>query len=209
MQKESQNLTEKKDKVQKGKAGRPKKTDKQSITHLAPANFAGEDVFFELTYPLDFNINEEIFQRLEHYILIQEHSFYHLSKAVGVSVNYFANIRKKNSSMGSEIIARILYYYKDLSADWLLLGIGKMTRGTLHEHEAKMIIERNKEFGKLEKVVDKLNKQIRRLKFIAEENFQNLREEGTLGILPGAQTLPREKINKNNNDLNRLEGNIF
>jgi hypothetical protein len=170
------------------KRGRPTKADKDQITARLPCHNTDtdEDGHIELTYGLDFNINEEILNRLTYYIHQQKHSFYYLGKAIGVSLNYFSNVKKNNSSIGSEIIARILYYYKDLSADWLLLGIGNMTRGALSTIEAQMMIKRNQEFSKLNKIVEELNEQIVVLKKFSEETFQTLRKEGTLGILPGS-----------------------
>ena len=118
-----------------------------------------EEIDVEYTYPLYFNINQEIFTRLTHYINTQGHTFYHLGKKVGVSHNYFTNVRKNNSSIGSEIIVRILYYYQNLSADWLLLGEGEMSRAAKSEWDSKKLIERNQEIEKLHAIIKESKKQ--------------------------------------------------
>ncbi|MCL2245643.1 MAG: helix-turn-helix domain-containing protein [Lentimicrobiaceae bacterium] len=158
----------KKDEPKKSKPGRPTKAERDikilEIQHIEYGELKGKTLSIEYSYPPEFNINQGIFTRLTYYMNTHGHSYYHLGKTVGVSHNYFSNIKKNNSSIGSEIIARILYYYRDLSADWLLLGEGEMTRGAKSEQESKELIKRNKELEKLYEITDNLHKQIETLK---------------------------------------------
>jgi hypothetical protein len=82
---------------------------------------------------------EAILQRLEEYISGRGENFNHLTSVIGTSSAYFAVMRKNKGTIGTDMLIRILSHYKDLSADWLLLGSGSMLRkGTeRQEHERR------------------------------------------------------------------------
>jgi len=150
----------KNEKSKKAKGGRSTKI-KQDITTLEILDNGFDDkIILEATYSSVFDINEEIFKRLTYFLHHKGNSFHGLGKAIGVSVNYFSNAKKNKSSIGSKIIAQILYYYQDLSADWLILGIGEMTRsdGTHREYQKNKKI--NQEFEKQSSIIEELKKQI-------------------------------------------------
>ncbi|MGL4363610.1 MAG: hypothetical protein ACRCSB_00205 [Bacteroidales bacterium] len=110
------------------------------------------------------NHTESILARLEEYINKRGDNYAQLTIAIGVSVGYFYSMRKTKGSLGAEILARILFHYKDLSADWLLTGRGAMLRGKVTKKDIDVYSEREAMLKDISKTVDLLQSNLEQLK---------------------------------------------
>ena len=68
----------------------------------------------------------KIIERLSQFIDFKEENFTQLALKIGVSNSYFSKMVRNGGSIGTEIISKIVKYYDNLSADWLLTGRGEM-----------------------------------------------------------------------------------
>lgn len=72
-----------------------------------------------------------IFERLDVFFRHKSLSFNKVSDLVGISPGLLSKgLKKKDSSLGSEKIIKILEYFPELSAEWLLRGEGSMVKDT-------------------------------------------------------------------------------
>jgi hypothetical protein len=107
---------------------------------------------------------EEIIERLEKYVIQRGDNYARLTMTIGVSVGYFSRMRKVKGSLGSEILSRILTYYGDLSADWLLTGHGNMLKGSQPISYVQNFSEREKMLKDIAKTIETFEQNIVRLK---------------------------------------------
>lgn len=63
-------------------------------------------------------------ERIFHFAEIKGISIHKLSLQIGVSNSYFNKMMKNRASVGSDIIEKILRFYPELNAEWLLTGNG-------------------------------------------------------------------------------------
>jgi hypothetical protein len=71
-----------------------------------------------------------IFERLDVFFRHKSLSFNKVSDLVGISPGLLSKgLKKKDSSLGSEKIIKILEYFPELSAEWLLRGTEPMIMG--------------------------------------------------------------------------------
>lgn len=73
--------------------------------------------------------NDALFLRLEKYVLSRGENLFQLTVVIGLSPSYFSGVKKSSSAIGADILSKIVQYYTDLSADWLLTGQGSMLKG--------------------------------------------------------------------------------
>ncbi|MDR1679506.1 MAG: helix-turn-helix domain-containing protein [Prevotellaceae bacterium] len=73
----------------------------------------------------------KIIDRLKYFLDCQGYNFNQLAIKIGVSNSYFSKMYKNKGSLGEDIIQKIVFYYEDISPDWLLTGRGSM----LLEHQ--------------------------------------------------------------------------
>lgn len=66
-------------------------------------------------------------------------SIYKLSKEIGVSNGYFSKQKQSNGAISSNIIEKIVSYYEDLDANWLLNNSDSM----LKDEKEKTILDDN------------------------------------------------------------------
>lgn len=72
---------------------------------------------------------ETTIERLYKLVDIKGDSIYRLSKEIEVSNGYFSKQKQSNGALSSNIIEKIVSYYPDLDANWLLTGKGSMLKG--------------------------------------------------------------------------------
>jgi hypothetical protein len=72
--------------------------------------------------------NTKIIERLSYFLEYKGDNFGRLAMNIGLSNSYFSKMLKNKGSLGEDIIRKILLYYEDISPEWLLLGIGSMTK---------------------------------------------------------------------------------
>jgi hypothetical protein len=65
-------------------------------------------------------------QRLEQYLKSKNISLNSFDKQLGLGNGYIGKQIKKNASIGSEILQKIIAHFPDLNPLWLLLGKGNM-----------------------------------------------------------------------------------
>jgi hypothetical protein len=65
-------------------------------------------------------------QRLEQYLKLKNISLNSFDKRLGLGNGYIGKQIKKNASIGSEILQKIIAQFPDLNPLWLLLGKGNM-----------------------------------------------------------------------------------
>ena len=83
------------------------------------------------------NITKTI-QRLQEYAKYKHITLNQISVAIGVSNSYFSKMVKNGGSMGEDVIRKILLFYDDLEADWLLTERGEMLKSKAPEPCCKM-----------------------------------------------------------------------
>lgn len=71
---------------------------------------------------------KSIIERIYKVVEYKKDSIYKLSKEIGVSNGYFSKQRQCNGAVSSNIIEKIVEYYPDLDANWLLTGEGQMLK---------------------------------------------------------------------------------
>lgn len=101
---------------------------------------------------------------MEEYVTKRGDNFAQLGLAIGVSVGYFPRMRKVKGSLGAEVLARILMYYRDLSGDWLLTGQGSMLRGKVTTRDVQIYDEREKMLKEIGNTVEILEQNVGVLK---------------------------------------------
>lgn len=69
---------------------------------------------------------DNILQRLDYYAKTVGLNDNKITKEAGLSVGLLGNSRKNKGGLNSESIEKLLYKYRNLSADWLLTGRGNM-----------------------------------------------------------------------------------
>lgn len=70
-----------------------------------------------------------IFERLDVFFRHKGLSFNKVSELIGISAGLLSKgLKKKDSSLGSEKIIKILEYFPELSAEWLLRGTEPMIK---------------------------------------------------------------------------------
>lgn len=86
---------------------------------------------------------ETTIERLYKIVDFKEDSIYRLSKEIGVSNGYFSKQKQSNGALSSNIIEKIVSYYSDLDANWLLTGQGEMLKGGSRVPKQDTPIKRN------------------------------------------------------------------
>ena len=71
-----------------------------------------------------------IIERIYQLIDYKKDSVYKISKEIGVSNGYFSKTKAKNGSVGGDIIEKIVNYYTDVNAEWLITGKGEMLKAS-------------------------------------------------------------------------------
>jgi hypothetical protein len=107
---------------------------------------------------------EKILERLEEYVSKRGDNFAQLTLAIGASSGYFSRLRKVKGALGSEILARILIHYSDLSADWLLTGQGTMLKGYQPTRYVLSYAQREKKLKELDNTIEMLEQKLGTLK---------------------------------------------
>jgi DNA-binding Xre family transcriptional regulator len=107
---------------------------------------------------------EKVIGRLEEYVAKRGDNFAQLTKAIGVSVGYFSRMRKVKGSLGAEVLARILMYYSDLSADWLLTGQGTMLKGYPPTRHVQTYAQREKTLKEMDDTIKVLEHNVATLR---------------------------------------------
>jgi hypothetical protein len=113
-------------------------------------------------------------------------SIYKLSKGIGVSNGYFSKQRQNNGAISSNIIEKIVIYYPDVDANWLLTGEGEMLKkqektavnqsilgnnnknnqlagGNINSHFQSEIADLKKQLAEKDKIINNLIKQQEKL----------------------------------------------
>ncbi|GHT80198.1 hypothetical protein AGMMS50262_24270 [Bacteroidia bacterium] len=72
--------------------------------------------------------NTKIIERLSYFLEYKGDNFGRLAANIGLSNSYFSKMVKNNGSLGEDVIKKILLYYENINPEWLLLGIGPMTK---------------------------------------------------------------------------------
>jgi transcriptional regulator with XRE-family HTH domain len=118
------------------------------------------------------NTSSKILDRLEEFLSLKGETMSTLVCQLGVSRGYFSSTRRMGSELGIDKIVRILQLYPDLSADWLLLGIGLMVRNAslknLNEH--LNLIEREKKLREAKRDLVKIQELVTDLQTRMEVN---------------------------------------
>lgn len=70
----------------------------------------------------------KIIHRLQEYVKCKHITLNQISVSIGASNSYFSKMAKNDGSIGEEVIRKILLFYDDLEADWLLTGRGEMLK---------------------------------------------------------------------------------
>lgn len=123
-------------------------------------------------------MNEDFFDRLDKYIEYKGLNDNKVTVQTGIPIGSLGKQRKGSRGLSVQSIAKILYTYDDLNAEWLLTGKGSMLRdvqksksGCPEEENTSLIrelIEKNGELqqqiGKLIHENETLKKQIKKLK---------------------------------------------
>lgn len=68
------------------------------------------------------NTIDRIFQYLD----FKGDKYSHAEKNLGLSNGYLGKMRARGASIGSEVLEKIVYYYKDINPIWLITGVGEM-----------------------------------------------------------------------------------
>lgn len=71
-------------------------------------------------------MNEDFFDRLDKYMNVKGLNDNQITVKAGLSQGAIGKQRKKGRGLSVESIAKILYAYPELNADWLLTGRGEM-----------------------------------------------------------------------------------
>jgi hypothetical protein len=80
--------------------------------------------------------NSELLARLEKFVVDKKgYSLGKLAASIGVAKTFFNTCKSQNSAIGSDTLMKILKYYPELSADWLLRGTGAMLVGAKNEKD--------------------------------------------------------------------------
>jgi hypothetical protein len=106
---------------------------------------------------------EKIIDRLEEYVKSRGDKFTRLSIELGISSGYFSRMKKIRGGIGSEILARILIYYNDLSADWLLTGHGQMLKGSQPIKYTQTYAQREKTLKSIDSTIATMQRTIETL----------------------------------------------
>ena len=117
---------------------------------------------------------ETTIERLYKLVDIKGDSIYRLSKEIEVSNGYFSKQKQSNGALSSNIIEKIVSYYPDLDANWLLTGKGSMLKNT----EYKTLYWRDDETG--ENISNKLNESREfeiNIEAIAKERLKALNDK--------------------------------
>jgi len=113
--------------------------------------------------------NEKIIKRLDEFVAKRGDSYAELTAAIGVSVGYFSRMRKFKGSIGASILAKILMYYSDLSANWLLTGHGAMLRGQVSMRDVQLYEDREKVQKEINESIAELKEKINNLNRLQEK----------------------------------------
>lgn len=113
--------------------------------------------------------------RLLYYVVSQGDNFNRLAQGIGVSNSYFSKMKRNKGSIGADIIEKILEYYDNLNAEWLLRGNGNMLKSEQKDFVSKnyeieefnkmniQLIEKDAEIKELKKTIKKQKILIRKL----------------------------------------------
>ena len=88
---------------------------------------------------------ETTIDRIYKVVAYKGDSIYKLSKKIGVSNGYFSKQRQGKGAISSNIIEKIVSYYLDIDADWLLTGKGSMFRSEAPANPAIPLYKDNQE----------------------------------------------------------------
>jgi hypothetical protein len=104
-----------------------------------------------------------IFERLDKYFKYMELTKNKVSALTGISPGLLSKgLKKDNTSLGSEKIIRLLEYFPDLSAEWLLREEGPMIIDDDGVKE-KSIVEECRVCEEKDKLVESYQQQIKHL----------------------------------------------
>lgn len=101
-------------------------------------------------------------QRLLQYLAAQNISVYTFSKALGFSSSNFCGAALKSELSGAQL-SKILTYYDDLNADWLICG-----RGNMLKNECVGVAANTQTFQQLVDIIDRLSAENTALRLEAE-----------------------------------------
>lgn len=112
----------------------------------------------------NFKINERIVKLVE-YLHITKGKF---ASEIGISTSRLANVTTNRNRPDSELLQLILKRYRNVSADWLILGIGDIEKNITtvtdtdakYKKECKDCIEKDKLIETLKNINDTLVTQI-------------------------------------------------
>lgn len=95
---------------------------------------------------------ETVIERIYKIVDTKGDSIYKLSKEIGVSNGYFSKQKQSEGSISSNIIEKIVNYYNDIDANWLITGEGSMLKPPLtytedHPH-SDIVCEERVPYGK-------------------------------------------------------------
>jgi len=120
-----------------------------------------------------------VIERIMYFIDCLDISISKFSVSAGVSNSYFSKMAKKGSSVGSDILEKIIRAYPELNANWLIAGSGEMFRikeeeqvlpssGEMPSPKERMFLgvlkEKNVKIDELNQQIGRLEQQIISLK---------------------------------------------
>lgn len=97
-----------------------------------------------------------------------------IEKEIGLSNGYLQKMLKRKASIGSEILEKIVYKYKDLSIDWLITGKGEMLISNSPNY---ISIAKEKEANYNEKSIKKSNKNTSNNQELIKELLDRLQKQ--------------------------------
>ncbi|MDR0694331.1 MAG: helix-turn-helix domain containing protein [Prevotellaceae bacterium] len=109
------------------------------------------------------NTTNDILNRLTEFLQTTGDSLVNIADEIGVSRSYFSTAKISKSEIGSDKIVKILLLYPQLSADWLLTGVGFMIKEAKSLKNQLEIITNTEALQVAINGIDDIQNQIRQL----------------------------------------------
>jgi transcriptional regulator with XRE-family HTH domain len=109
------------------------------------------------------NLTNGILSRLKEFLQSNGDNLATVAEKIGVSASYFSTAKIAQSEIGSDKIAKILLLYPQLSADWLLTGIGLMLKEAKSLKNQSEIITSQQALQTAVRGIEDIQNQLRQL----------------------------------------------